>query len=434
MATRYWVGGSGTWSAASTTNWSASSGGLGGASAPTAADTVVFDNNSNILATAFTVTVSAAVCLDMTFGSGASALDGAMTLAMGTSTLTVSGNWTNPATNFAYSGTGTITFNATSSKTITTNGISMVSAVTFNGVSGTWALQDALTTSGTTTLTNGTLNLNNKNLTCNIFSSNNSNIRTIAFGTGQIYVTGSSATIVANAIHTNLTITGTPIINATYSGAVGSRVINMGTTGGTEASSISLNVTAGSDSINLGTAGAVRNLDFSGFSGTVLNKGFNIYGNLIIASAASYDGGTATWTFASTSGTKTITINGEFLDFPFTFNGLGGSWEFTDALNLGSTRAVTFSNGTLKFKSGTTNVMGSFVTSGTTLKYLASTTAGSQATISDAGGSNTVTYLSIQDSNATGGATWDARDSTNVNVSNNSGWLFSNGSFFFLLG
>lgn len=38
MADRYWVGGSGSWNATTTTNWSATSGGLGGASAPTSAD------------------------------------------------------------------------------------------------------------------------------------------------------------------------------------------------------------------------------------------------------------------------------------------------------------------------------------------------------------------------------------------------------------
>ena len=47
MATRYWVGGSGTWDAVSTTNWSTTSGGSGGASAPTYADNVIFDTLSN---------------------------------------------------------------------------------------------------------------------------------------------------------------------------------------------------------------------------------------------------------------------------------------------------------------------------------------------------------------------------------------------------
>ena len=46
MATRYWVGGTGTWDASSTTHWSASSGGASGASVPGATDDVVFDGSS----------------------------------------------------------------------------------------------------------------------------------------------------------------------------------------------------------------------------------------------------------------------------------------------------------------------------------------------------------------------------------------------------
>lgn len=46
MASRYWVGGSGTWVGLNTANWSATSGGAGGASVPTIADDVFFDANS----------------------------------------------------------------------------------------------------------------------------------------------------------------------------------------------------------------------------------------------------------------------------------------------------------------------------------------------------------------------------------------------------
>ena len=45
MANRYWVGGSGAWDNTNTTNWSASSGGSGGASVPTSTDNVFFDSN-----------------------------------------------------------------------------------------------------------------------------------------------------------------------------------------------------------------------------------------------------------------------------------------------------------------------------------------------------------------------------------------------------
>src|ERR1700688_4568565 len=45
-ATRFWVGGTGTWDSSTTTNWSASTGGAGGASVPGSSDTVTFDGAS----------------------------------------------------------------------------------------------------------------------------------------------------------------------------------------------------------------------------------------------------------------------------------------------------------------------------------------------------------------------------------------------------
>jgi len=46
MANRYWVGGSGTWDATNTANWSATSGGAGGASVPSLTDVVFFNASS----------------------------------------------------------------------------------------------------------------------------------------------------------------------------------------------------------------------------------------------------------------------------------------------------------------------------------------------------------------------------------------------------
>lgn len=46
MANRFWVGGTGTWDASDTTHWAATSGGAGGQSVPTSADTVTFDGAS----------------------------------------------------------------------------------------------------------------------------------------------------------------------------------------------------------------------------------------------------------------------------------------------------------------------------------------------------------------------------------------------------
>jgi hypothetical protein len=136
----------------------------------------------------------------------------------------------------------------------------------------------------------------------------------------------------------------------------------------------------------------------------------------------------------ATSGTKTITSAGKTLDFPLTFNGIGGSWAMQDALTLGSTRALTMTNGTLQLKSGTTSTVGSFATSGTNQKFLSATTPGSQATLSDASGTNSVSYLTIQDSAATGGAVFQAFTSNfNVDAGNNTGWKFNNAGGAFLM-
>ena len=92
---------------------------------------------------------------------------------------------------------------------------------------------------------------------------------------------------------------------------------------------------------------------------------------------------------------------------------------------MGSTRAFTLTAGTVQFKANTTNTVGSFVATSGTTKYLQSTTPGTQAIISDASGVNSVNNLTIQDSFATGGATWDAfYGNGNIDGGNNTNWEF----------
>jgi hypothetical protein len=55
MATYYWVGGNGTWDNVTTTNWSLTSGGSGGAGVPTSADDVVVDSSSGSLGNTITI-------------------------------------------------------------------------------------------------------------------------------------------------------------------------------------------------------------------------------------------------------------------------------------------------------------------------------------------------------------------------------------------
>jgi hypothetical protein len=318
MANRYWVGGTGTWNTTATTNWSATSGGASGASAPTAADIALFDANS------------------------------------GAGTVTIGENVT--------------------------------------------VLRLTLTAAATTTI-----DWNNKVVT----------------------LVGNAATIYTG--NANVAMLNNPVISATYSGATGTRTITGGV-GVTEANAVSVNVTAGTDIVTLGTGNNVyKNVNFTGFSGTLNAGNRYFYGGVVYSAGLTLAAGAwGTHAFLATSGTHTLTMAGKVFDGAFTFNG-AAIWQFTDAFAITSTRALTLSNGTLKFASGTTNSAGAFTFSGSATNQItvASTTPGVQYTLSDVGGVNNASYLTVSDSVATGGATWNAYvDYENVDAGNNDGWNF----------
>jgi hypothetical protein len=386
-------------------------------------------NSISIRITAGTGTVALGTSsyrdLDFTDGVNPTGYAGALS----SSTVTVFGNFRASTGMTQTAGTGSLIFAATSgTKTIDTAGVTFDRPFTFNGIGGTFQLQAALTSGATRTctLTNGTLNLAGYTLTTGIFNSNNGNVRTLAFGVGNITVTGNATTVWSCSNLTNFSYTGTPTVNFTYSGSTGTRTINNGVTGATETNVVDFNVTAGSDQWTATAVNSVRNLNFTGFSGVtgLFGAGF-IYGNLILSATQTVTASSNATTFAATSGVKTITTNNVLIDRPLTFNGIGGTWACQDALTLGSTKTLTMTNGTLQLKAGATSTVGGFATSGTNQKYLQSTLAGTQATLSQASGTVDVSYLTIQDSNATGGAAFNAySNQSNIDAGNNDGWDF----------
>lgn len=427
-------------------------------------------------------------------------------------------------------------------ETITCNGTVITFPITFIGNGGTWQLQDAMTVSATrtVTLTRGTLDLNGNTLTTGFFASNNSNTRTIAFGTGNITLNGAGGTLWNTSTSTGLTTTGTQVVNVSYSGAVAT-TITPGTI--SEANSISFNFTTGTYALSF--TGTYRDLNFTGFTGSISNNAVRtVYGNLTFSSGMAMGAGASglnATTFAATSGTKTITSNGQILPFPLTFNGIGGTWQLQDALTLSAIagRGVTLVTGTLNTNgyavtadflstslttlsrtltlgtstvtltgtgtplnlfpstswpsltvsaasstinftsasakvaivadktwgtinqggTGTLTFTGTLCTignltntvqpatvlfqSGNVFNFLnfnlsgtsgnqitiGSATAGTQHTLSKSGGTVNVSYCTIANSNATGGATWNAFTSNgNVDGGNNTGWIFSGSS------
>lgn len=212
MATKYWVGGTGTWDATTRTNWADSSGGAGGAIAPCALDDVVFDSASN--ATAYTVTISTnAVCRDLTIAGPAS---GNVTVA-GSAALNIYGSLTLPATGITRTYNGLITFRATSSKTITTNGVTLTSNIAVNGTGGTLTLGSALTC-GSITVTDGTFDTASYNLTAGGLTIDGSLVlgASIITLTGGIFF-GASSTLNAGTSSITTSATNIQIGNAARS-------------------------------------------------------------------------------------------------------------------------------------------------------------------------------------------------------------------------
>ena len=194
MANRFWVGGTDAWNATAGTKWSATNGGAGGATVPTAADDVFFTSLSGV----GTVTVSAtANCLTL----NCTGFTG--TLA-GTSAIQAAGNVT-LATGMGYTHSGGFSFNISSNPATLTTAGKMVGQVTIGTATflPVVTLGDALFSNSTITLTRGTLTTNNFNLTADVLSSNNSNVRTINLGSSTVTLSG--ITPLTFATNANLT-------------------------------------------------------------------------------------------------------------------------------------------------------------------------------------------------------------------------------------
>lgn len=136
MASRFWVGGTGTWDASDTSHWAATTGGASGASVPGTADTVTFDGSSG--GGTCTVNTDVAV-LSMNLGAYTGTLD----FSVNNNNVTLSNNTT-------------IAFNDSGSGTHT-----------LNMGNGTWTVSgtvSATTTFWSTANTNLTLNANGSTL------------------------------------------------------------------------------------------------------------------------------------------------------------------------------------------------------------------------------------------------------------------------------
>lgn len=190
MADRYWVGGTASWDGTAGTKWSATSGGAGGASVPTSADDVFFDN------------LSTGTCTISSGNTGAKSINctGFTGTLAGSTAITVSGSVTLAAgMTFTYS--GALTLNGTG--TLTSAGKTFGGSVAISGSGITVTLGDAVNVTLNIVLTQGTFTTNNFNVTAAGVSSSNTNTRTVNLGSSTVTFTGSSPTNFGT--NTNLT-------------------------------------------------------------------------------------------------------------------------------------------------------------------------------------------------------------------------------------
>lgn len=303
MATRYWVGGNGSWN--TTTNWSATSGGAGGASIPISTDDVIFDANSGLT------------------GGAVSTCDIAFTI-----------------------NNLTITPNATTG----INYLFITVSLTINGTMSCSA------TAGNRRLW---IRSSNYGIGVNLTIATASSLADLDFR--DIYVKGTAAPINGTRIGNNGNCTGITFSapKTVYWNLAGSQLwISNGwaaTSGGTPADS---NFPLAQDTAVFDNAGSITTLNINNTTPYVPTVNFStrtssitlilssstiVYGNWSNGSGVTLSG-TNTLTFAGGT-TQTITSAGIAFTCPITVNTYGGTVQLADALNIG-TNALNVTNGT----------------------------------------------------------------------------------------
>ena len=351
--------------------WSATSGGTTGVSAPTNSDNAYFDR-----AGTYTVTGNA-TALNMSVTAGLVTFNLGINVFGGTAATFFTLGSGNVA---AFTASSTTSFSTTTSMTLTTNGTALNTSISVafgrSGIAGTIVLGSSLTISGTgvsgtsgkAKLDFGSLDLNGYALSVTgPFFINTAAAHTLAFGTtGSITVSDVDANGTAFSLTGTITVTGTPVVNVSYSG---STATNVNLLAMTEANSISFNFTTGTYNLTFLNVAShtARSVSFAGFGGTWLGRttANTIYGDLTLSAVAGFSVGASTGilTLGSTSATtRVITSNAKVYDGPITISGTSGLYRLADAFTMGSTRALTHTNGSLDLNGKTLTVGTTYTT------------------------------------------------------------------------
>lgn len=203
-------------------------------------------------------------------------------------------------------------------------------------------------------------------------------------------------------------------------------------------------LTTGSNAVTCTTFTAANSASTANLGTTTMTLTSTSAATVWSRSSATLNAGAATVVIANAStNTRTVSSFGQAgtatgMTLTYTVAGSTGGLTLTGSSVIGTLNVADATNGrTLTLPASTTVTIGTFNVNGTpgNPMSLVSSTPGTQATLSKASGIVSCDYLSLQDSKATGGASWYAGLNSS-NVSGNSGWFFNvpnQGLFFALL-
>jgi len=242
--------------------------------------------------------------------------------------------------NVSMRGTGTITTNSANVRSVQSLTINHTGTTTLLG-----NFQTVVTQS--TTLTSGTLNLNNYYLLTGSFVSSNSNVRSIDYGTtgaSVIYLSENpNTTLLSMANATNFTIAGTnPYGFACSMSTTSNMTFVFGTTGGTSTNAPNLYLT-GTQNPTLTSGSWFNKLDFTGGSFIIAATSLNL-NSLTIPAGGIYN------LNLTMVGSGTITSNGNYINGTLTINH-SGTTTLAGALLVNLTTTLT--SGTLNLNNFT---------------------------------------------------------------------------------
>ncbi len=300
-----------------------------------------------------------------------------------------------------------VTIDANTSGTITADMPRLGADINFTGFTGTAAFNSTANsgygswTNGSGMTISGTQTLTLSARTNKVFTSNG-----CTFTQALTFTAPGATYTLSDALNTN--------------GQLG--IIN-----GTAGNSVNLNSMAVTcKNINVNGLGA--NLTCGSSTVTLTTTTLNDY-VVLRTNNATLSGDTATFIIANaTSNSRNFsTANGmSTATLTYTVAGSTGPLVFINTNNVGTLNFSDASNArTLTFPSGQTTTITNFNVSGSTGKLVTinASTAASTATLSKPTGIVSCDYLALQDSAATGGASWYA-GANSTNISNNSGWIF----------